>query len=57
MKEKFTIFIVLLFTIIVLVIAWFWLENVIEEYDIDRAMMENTITQGTDINSSLTQRS
>jgi succinate dehydrogenase hydrophobic anchor subunit len=56
MKEKLTIIIVLLFTIIVLIFAWFWLENVIEDYDIDRAMMENTFYQRTDIIQAPTGR-
>lgn len=43
MKEKLTIIIVLLFTIIILVIAWFWLQNVIEEYDLDSPGEESAI--------------
>jgi len=56
MKEKLTIIIILLFTIIVLIFAWFWLENVIEDYDIDRASMDNTFYQRIDMIQSLTER-
>ncbi|MFA1819769.1 hypothetical protein ACDX78_06165 [Virgibacillus oceani] len=57
MKEKLTIFIVLLFTVLVLVIAWFWLEHVIEDYDVDRAMMENIVDQKMEHGSSLAEKS
>lgn len=38
MTGKKTVFIILMFTIVILVLAWFWLQHVIEEYDIDRAL-------------------
>lgn len=37
MKGKFVVFIILILTIIVLILGWLWLENVITDYDIDRA--------------------
>ena len=40
MKEKLTIFIILLVTVIGIFIAWLWLQNIIEEYDLDTAPKE-----------------
>lgn len=37
MTGKKTVFIIILFTIIVLILAWFWLQHVIKEYDLDTA--------------------
>lgn len=42
MKEKLTIILVLLFTIVVLVIGWFWLQDIIVEYDLDTAPAEHS---------------
>lgn len=38
MTGKKTVFIIIAFTIIVLILAWFWLQHIVEKYDIDRAM-------------------
>lgn len=43
MSGKKTIFIVLAFTIITLIFTWFFLEFIIEKYDIDRAMNTQNI--------------
>lgn len=37
MTGKKTVFIIIAFTVVILILAWFWLQHVIEEYDIDRA--------------------
>ena len=37
MKGKMAVFIVILATIAVLILCWIWLQNVIEDYDLDRA--------------------
>lgn len=44
MKGKLAVFAVILFTIAVLILCWFWLQNVIEDYDLDRAMAETIET-------------
>lgn len=38
MSGKKTIIIIIAFTIIALILTWFWLQQVIEKYDIDRAL-------------------
>lgn len=38
MSGKKTIFIIIAVTIIALILTWLWLQNVIEKYDIDRAI-------------------
>lgn len=38
MSGKKTIFIIIAFTIIALILTWFWLQHVIVKYDIDRAI-------------------
>lgn len=38
MKGKLAVFTILLLTIIVLVFCWIWLQGVIDDYDIDRAL-------------------
>ena len=38
MSRKKTIFIIIAVTIIALILTWLWLQNVIEKYDIDRAI-------------------
>ena len=38
MKGKLAVFIILLVTIIVLIFCWIWLQNIMDDYDIDRAI-------------------
>lgn len=38
MTGKKTVFIVIVFTVLVLILAWFLLQYVIKEYDLDPAM-------------------
>ncbi len=38
MKGKLAVGIIILLTIIVLIISWFWLQNIIDDHDIDRAL-------------------
>lgn len=38
MSGKKTIFIIIIFTIVALILTWFWLQNIIDKYDIDRAI-------------------
>jgi len=38
MTGKKIVFIVIIFTVIVLLLTWFYLEYIIVEYDLDRAM-------------------
>lgn len=37
MKGKIAVFIVILLIVVVLIITWLWLQNVIDEYDLERA--------------------
>ncbi len=43
MSGKKTIFIIIAVTVIALILTWFWLQQVIVKYDLDRAM--NTSNQ------------
>ncbi|GAB3807061.1 hypothetical protein [Virgibacillus kimchii] len=45
MKEKLTILIMFLFTLIVLAIAWFLMQYIVEEYDLNGASGESTWSQ------------
>lgn len=36
MKGKVAVIIIIAFTVIVLVIAWFWVQHLIVEYDLER---------------------
>lgn len=47
MKGKLTVLLLLAFTIIVLIIGWFWLQDLIVKYDIDRAMAINELIYTT----------
>lgn len=38
MSGKKTIFIIIVFTVIALILTWIWLQYVIEKFDIDRAI-------------------
>lgn len=38
MKGKRIVFIVLITTVFCLILTWFWLQDIIVEYDLDRAM-------------------
>ncbi|WP_165769096.1 hypothetical protein [Virgibacillus profundi] len=40
MKGKIVVFIVILATLAVLALCWVFLQNIIEEYDLDRATTE-----------------
>lgn len=39
MTGKKAVFIIIIFTIIVLVCAWIWLQQIIKEYDLDAAYL------------------
>ncbi|MEC5425674.1 hypothetical protein QGM71_19580 [Virgibacillus sp. C22-A2] len=41
MKGKLIVLLILLATIAVLIFCWIWLQEIIEEYDIDRALSES----------------
>ncbi|WP_164216076.1 hypothetical protein [Virgibacillus sp. YIM 98842] len=53
MKEKLTIFIILLVTVIGIVIAWLWLQNIIEDYNLDSSSSELIIGEKETGNQSL----
>lgn len=36
MKGKIAVFAVIIFTMIVLILCWFWLQDVITDYDLER---------------------
>lgn len=36
MKGKIAVIIILIFTIVVLAIAWFWIRDIIVDYDLER---------------------
>ena len=36
MKGKIIVIIMITFTVIVLAIGWFWIQHIIEEYDLER---------------------
>lgn len=38
MKGKLAVGVIVLLTIIVLALSWLWLQNIIDDYDIDRAI-------------------
>jgi hypothetical protein len=44
MTGKKTVVIIIVFTVIFLMLAWFWLEYIIHEYNIDRAMSTKDIS-------------
>lgn len=53
MTGKKIVFIVIIFTIIALILTWFYLEYIIVEYDLDRAM-NTTNTFMSSIKGTLT---
>lgn len=53
-KNKITIFIVIFVTVIVLAGAWFYLQYIMDEYDIDRKDWDDT-TYSSHVNTSLSR--
>ncbi len=51
LKGKVAIFIIIAFTIIALIITWFWLQDVITEYDLDTSQPSESNEWSTSTNS------
>jgi hypothetical protein len=50
MKGKTIIMIILAVTVIAIILTWFWLQDVITEYDLERAMPAEQITDTIHMN-------
>lgn len=50
MKGKIAVFAVIIFTMIVLILCWFWLQDVITDYDLERTSpVDGVIPQTTEL--------
>ncbi|MBS7429228.1 MULTISPECIES: hypothetical protein [Virgibacillus] len=50
MKGKFAVFAVIVFTFLVLILCWIWLQKVITDYDLERALSSHQIQASDYVN-------